>query len=189
MLSNHLILWHPLLLLTSIFVSIRDFTNELALQISWPKYWSFSTSLPNEYSRLIYFRIDWFDFFAIQGTLIYINLKVFSGGVLVKNPLANVGDARDTGSIPGLRKSPGIGNSKPLQYSCLENSIDRGTWPQSMGLQSQTPLSVHAHTHTHTHTILSFTSHMILNISLKCSDPQFPLLCKGSPTPSAPKNC
>ena len=64
---------------------------------------------------------------------------------------ANVGDARDVGSIPGLRKSPGIGNSKPLQYSCLENSIDRGAWPQSMGLHSQIPLSVRAHTHTHTH--------------------------------------
>ena len=105
MLSNHLILWHPLLLLTSIFVSIRDFTNELALQIRWPKYWSFSTSLPNEYSGLIYFRIDWFDFFAIQGTLIYINLKDFSGGALVKNPPANVGDARDVGMISGSGRS------------------------------------------------------------------------------------
>ena len=105
MLSNHLILWRPLLLLTSIFVSIRDFTNELALRIRWPKYWSFSTSLSNEYSGLIYFRIDWFDFFAVQGTLIYINLKDFPGDELVKNPPANIGDARDVGLIPGSGRS------------------------------------------------------------------------------------
>ena len=47
---------------------------------------------------------------------------------MVKNPSANVGDARDMGSIPGLGISPGIGNGNPLQYSCLENFIDRGAW-------------------------------------------------------------
>ena len=69
--SNHLILCHPLPLLPSIFPSIRVFSNELALCIRWPKYWgfSFSISLPNEYSGLISFRIDWFDLFAVQGTL------------------------------------------------------------------------------------------------------------------------
>ena len=69
--SNHLILCHPLLLLPSIFPSIRVFSNESALCIRWPKYWSFgfSTSTPNEYSGLISFRIDWFDFLAVQGTL------------------------------------------------------------------------------------------------------------------------
>ena len=63
--SNHLILCHPLLLLPSIFPSIRVFSNELALQIRWPKYWSFSFSISpsNENSRLISFRIDWFDLF------------------------------------------------------------------------------------------------------------------------------
>ena len=71
MLSNHLILCHPFLLLLSIFPSIRVFSNELALHIRWPKYWSFSfsTSPSNEYSRLISFRIDWFDLPAVQGTL------------------------------------------------------------------------------------------------------------------------
>ena len=59
--SNHLILCCPLLLLTSIFPSIRVFSSELALHIRWPKYWSFSTSHPNEYSGLISFRLDWFD--------------------------------------------------------------------------------------------------------------------------------
>ena len=71
MLSNHLILCHPLLLLPSFFPSIRVFSNELALRIGWPKYWSFSFSISpsNESSRLISFRIDWFDLFAVQGTL------------------------------------------------------------------------------------------------------------------------
>ena len=69
--SNHLILCHPLLLLPSIFPSIRVFFNELALCIRWPKYWSFSFSIrpSNEYAGLISFRIDWFDLLAVQGTL------------------------------------------------------------------------------------------------------------------------
>ena len=69
MLSNHLILCHPLLLLPSIFPRIRVFSNESVLRIWWPKYWSFRISPSNEYSGLIYFRIDWFDFLTIQGTL------------------------------------------------------------------------------------------------------------------------
>ena len=69
--SNHLILCRPLLLLPSIFPSIRVFSDESALCIRWPKYWSFSfsISLSNEYSRLISFRMDWFDLLAVQGTL------------------------------------------------------------------------------------------------------------------------
>ena len=67
--SNHLILCCPLLLLLSIFPRIRVFSNELALQMRWPKYWSFSIHLPNEYSGPISFRIDWFDLLAVQGTL------------------------------------------------------------------------------------------------------------------------
>ena len=68
--SNHLILCRPLLLLPSIFPSIRVFSNESVLHIRWPKYWSFSFSISpsNEYSRLISFRIDCFDL-AVQGTL------------------------------------------------------------------------------------------------------------------------
>ena len=69
--SNHLILCCPLLLLPSVFLSIRVFSNELAVHIRWPKYWSFSFNISssNEYSELISFRIDWFDLFAVQGTL------------------------------------------------------------------------------------------------------------------------
>ena len=69
--SNHLFLCHPLLILPSIFPSIRVFANESALHIRWPKYWSFSfsISLSNEYSGLISFKIDWFDLLAVQGIL------------------------------------------------------------------------------------------------------------------------
>ena len=69
--SNHLILCHPLLLSPSIFPNIRVFSNESALCIRWPKYWSFSfsNSPSNEYSGLISFRMDWLDLLAVQGTL------------------------------------------------------------------------------------------------------------------------
>ena len=69
--SNHLTLCHPLLLLPSIFLSFRVFSNESALRIKRPKYWSFSFSISpsKEYSGLIFFRIDWFDLLAVQGTL------------------------------------------------------------------------------------------------------------------------
>ena len=69
--SNHLILCHPLLLLPSIFPSIRVFSSQSALHIRWPKYWSFSFNISpsNEYSGLISFRMDWLDPLAVQGTL------------------------------------------------------------------------------------------------------------------------
>ena len=69
--SNHLILCRPLRLLPSIFPSIRIFSNELALHIRWPKYWSFSFNISpsNEYPGLISFRMDWLDLLAVQGTL------------------------------------------------------------------------------------------------------------------------
>ena len=69
--SNHLILCHPLLLLPSIFPSIRVFSSESALRIRWPKYWSFSFNISssNEHSGLISFSIDWLDLLGVQGTL------------------------------------------------------------------------------------------------------------------------
>jgi len=80
--SNHLILCCPLLLLPSIFPSIRVFSNESVLHIRWPKYWSFnfSISLSIEYSGLISLRIDWFDLLAVQGTL-----RVFSKTTIQKH--------------------------------------------------------------------------------------------------------
>ena len=83
--SNHLIPCHPPLLLPSIFPSIRIFSNELALRIRWPKYWSFSLSISpsNEYSGLISIRIDWFDLLEVQGMLKSLlqhhSSKVWSG--------------------------------------------------------------------------------------------------------------
>ena len=70
MTSNHLIFCHPLFLLPSIFPSIRIFSNESALRIKWPKYWSFSFNISpsNEHSELISFRMDWLDILAVQGT-------------------------------------------------------------------------------------------------------------------------
>ena len=102
--SNHPILCRPLLLLPSVFPSIRVFSNESVLCIRWPKYWSFSFSISpsNEYSGLISFRIDWFDLLAVQ--------SAFSAG--------------DLGSIPGLGRFPGKGKGYPLQYSGLENFMD-----------------------------------------------------------------
>ena len=69
--SNHLILCHPVLLLPSIFPSVRVFSNESALRIRWPKYWSFSFNITpsNEHSGLISFRMDWLHLLAVQGTL------------------------------------------------------------------------------------------------------------------------
>ena len=69
--SNHLILCHPLLLLPSIFPNIRAFSNESILRIRWPKYWSFSFNISpsNEHPGLIFFRTDWLDLLAVQGTL------------------------------------------------------------------------------------------------------------------------
>ena len=80
--SDHLILCGSLLL-PSIFPSIRVYSNELALCIRWPKYWSFSFSVnsSNQYSGLISFRTDWFDFLAVQGTL-----QVFSSTTIWKHP-------------------------------------------------------------------------------------------------------
>ena len=71
MLSNHLILCHPLLLLLSICPRIRVFSNESVLRIRWPKYWNFNFSISpsNEYSGLIFFRIDWLDLLDVPGTL------------------------------------------------------------------------------------------------------------------------
>ena len=73
--------------------------------------------------------------------------------LVIKNPPANAGDARDTGSIPGSGRSPGGGHGNPVEYSCLENPIDKGVWWATVHgtTESWARLSVHTHTHTHTH--------------------------------------
>ena len=100
MLSSHLILLYPLLLLLSIFPSITVFSNESARRIRWSNYWSFSFSISpsKEYSGLISFRMDWFDIFAVQGAL----KSLLPGGSVVKNLPVNAGD---TGLIPDPRRS------------------------------------------------------------------------------------
>ena len=74
----------------------------------------------------------------------------FLGDALVKNPPANAGDIRDAGLIPGSGRSPGVGYRNPLQYSCLENSMNRGAWRAMMHgvAKCQPQLSKHTHTHT-----------------------------------------
>ena len=78
--------------------------------------------------------------------VLYVPLEGFPGGSMVKNPPANAGDG-DAGSIPGLGRSPGGGHSNPLQYPCLENPMDRGTWQATVyGVtKSRTQLSMHTH--------------------------------------------
>ena len=112
---NHLILCHPLLLLPSIFPSIRVFSNELVLLISF----SFSISPSNKYSGLISFRIDWFDLLTVQGTL--------------KSLLQ---DKSINSSVLSFLYGPFLYffmvlclvNGTQLQYSCLENPMDGGAW-------------------------------------------------------------
>ena len=149
----------------------QGISNESALCIRWPKYWSFIISPSNEYSGLISFRIDSFDLCAVKGTLkslfqhhtskhqfnllygptltsvlttginIPFTIQTCIGKVMsllfnmlsrlvlvVKNLPATAGDIRDVDSIPGSGRSPGEGHENPLQYSCLENAMDRGAW-------------------------------------------------------------
>ena len=88
--SNHLILCHPLHLLPSIFPSIRVFSNESVFHIRWPEYWSFSFSISpsNEHPGLIFFRIDWLDFLAVQGTLkSLLQHHSSKSSILISSPL------------------------------------------------------------------------------------------------------
>ena len=71
---------------------------------------------------------------------------------MVKNPFANAGDLRDTGPIPGLGRSSGEESDDPLQYSCLESSMDRRAWWATVHKVAKTEATWHTHTHTHTHT-------------------------------------
>ena len=109
--SNHLILCHPLLLLPSIFPSIRVFSNESALHIRWPKYWSFSISTSNEYSGLISFGLTGLISLQSEGLS-----TMFSNTTVQKHQFL------------GTQLSLGEGNGNPLQYSCLENPMDGGAW-------------------------------------------------------------
>ena len=172
MLSNHFIFCRPLLL-PSVLPSIRVFSDELALHIRWTKYWSFtfSISASNEYSGLISLRIDWFDFLvflrdsqesspapqfeSISSMVLFmvqLSTSVASSQVAqwwqICLPSQEV--QRDTGSVPGSGRCFGVGNGKPLQYSYLENPMDRGAWWAIVYEVTKTHLNDWAHTHTHT---------------------------------------
>ena len=149
----HLVLCHPLLLLPSIFPSIRVFSNESILRIRWPKYWRFSLSIgpSSEYSGLTSFRIYWFDLLAVQRTLKSLlqhhNSKAsilwYLGFFMVQLSHSYM----TTGKTIALtrwtfvdkvmsllfnllsRLVIGEGNGNPLQYSCLENPMNRRAWP------------------------------------------------------------
>ena len=150
--SNHLILYCPLLLLPSIFPSIRVFYNESTLRIRWPKYWSFSFSISpsNEHPGLISFRMDWLISLQSKGlsSLQHHSSKASTlqkrqVALLAKNPPAIARDPRDTGSIPGLERSTGVGSGKPLQYSCLENSMDTEAWRATVHGVTESDTSEH----------------------------------------------
>ena len=152
MLSNHLILCHPLLLLPSLFPSIRIFSIESAPHIRWPKYWSFSfnSSLSNEFSGFISFRIDCFDLLAVQRTLKSLlqhhslkasilwcsaffmiqlsHLYMTSGKTVALTVWTFVSKVMSLLFNMLSQFVIGEGNGNPLQYSCLENPRDRGTW-------------------------------------------------------------
>ena len=145
--SNHLIFCCPLL--PSVFPSIRVFSSELALYIRRPNYWSFSfsISLSNEYSGLISFRIDWLDLLAVQGTLKSLlqhhsskaSILQCSAFFMVQrsHPYVTTGKtiALTIWTFVGIvmfllfnTLSRFEGNGNPLQYSCLQNSVDRRAW-------------------------------------------------------------
>ena len=150
--AQSLILCRPLLLPPSVFPSIRVFSNESALRIRWPKYWSFSFSISpyNEQSGLISFRMDWLDLLAVQGTLksllqhhsLQISILWHSAFFIVQlsHPYMTTGKTialttqTFVGKIMSLlfnmlsRLVIGEGNGDPLQYSCLENPMDGGAW-------------------------------------------------------------
>ena len=94
----------------------------------------------------------------------------FPCGSVVKNLPANAGDARDTGSIPGLARSPGEGNGNPLQYSCLGNSIGRGAWPATVhGVSKNQDMTeqLNAYLHSYTVTWISVSSSKIILCSVR----------------------
>ena len=133
---NHLILCRLLLLLPSVFPSVRAFSKELVLYIRWPKYWSFSFSISpsNEYSGMISFRIDWFDLFAVQGTLKSLLQNHSSKASILwrsaffmfhlSHPYMTTVKTIALTRWTFVDKVMSLLNGNPLRYSCLENSMD-----------------------------------------------------------------
>ena len=125
--SNYLILCHPLLLLPSIFPSIRAFSNELALHIRWPKYWSFSFTISpfNEYSGLVCFRIDWFDLLAVQGILA-IKYEIYFSSIYFPLLLPLVCKFHRWGVLPALFIF--ISWHEKILITCVRHSSTFAEW-------------------------------------------------------------
>ena len=127
--SSHLILCHPLLLLPSIFPSIRVFSNKSVLPIRWPKYWcfNFSISPSSEYSGLISFRIDWFDLLTFQGTLKSVlqhhSLKapILWCSAFFMVQLSHL--YMTTGKTIALTRRTSVGNVMPLLFNTLSRFV------------------------------------------------------------------
>ena len=138
--SNHLILCHPLLLLPSIFPSIRVFSNESALRIRWPKYWSFSfnVSPSNEQPGLISFRMDCVDLLPVQGTLKSLlqhhssKASIFQHSaffiVQLSHPYMTIGKTIVLTRWTFVCKVTSLLFNMLSRYSCLENPMDGGSW-------------------------------------------------------------
>ena len=124
--SKHLILCRPFLLLPLIFPSVRVFSNELALLVRWPKYWSFSISPCNEYSGLISFRIDWFALLAVQGTQESSSAPQFKTSVLWHSAffMAQLSHPyMTTGKIIALTRQTYVGKVISLLFNTLSMFI------------------------------------------------------------------
>ena len=125
--SNHPTLCRPILLLPSIFPSIKLFSNDLALHIRWPNYWSFSISPSNEYSGLISFRIDWLDLLAVQGTLKSLlqhhssKASIFQHSACFIVQLAHL--YMTTGKTTGLTRRPFVGIVMSLLLNTLSSFV------------------------------------------------------------------
>ena len=137
--SNHLILCRPLLLLPSIFPSIRVFSNESILCIRCPKYWSFSFNISpsNEYPGLISFRLDWLDLLAVQGTLKSLLQHHSSKASIIQRSAFFMIQLSQpymtTGETIALTRQIFVSKVMSLLFnvlsrSCLENPMDRGAW-------------------------------------------------------------
>ena len=129
MLSNHLILCYSLLLLPSIFPSVRVFTNESVLHIRWPKYWNFSFSISpsNKHPELISFRMDWLDLLAVQGTLkSLLQHHSSKASILWRSAFFTVQLSHlymITGKTIALTRRAFVGKVMSLLFSMLNNSI------------------------------------------------------------------
>ena len=121
--SNHLILCCPLLLLPSVFPSIRVFSNESALCIKWPKYWSFSFNISpsNEYLGLISFRMDWLDLLAVQGTLKSLQVSILRCSVFFTVQLSH--PCMTTGKTRALTRQTFVGKVMSLLFNMLSRLV------------------------------------------------------------------